>query len=202
MALSTPPNQPFGRVALALLLYHEVGHKSIHFQSIPLLISAWPVLGGRVDENKKPVQIDMRADADRKTEETNLLGNNAEDRETALRVMKNAIERVQLTPELRRQVDSYTQSERGFPHSATGTFFRMVYLSWITITTVGYGDIVPMTARARFLVGLEATFGIILLGLLVNSITSAASQVRREEAAKAGQATTDQPSSAPGDAPV
>jgi len=47
----------------------------------------------------------------------------------------------------------------------------MLYLSTITITTVGYGDIVPLTGLSRLLVGLEATCGIVLLGLLVSSLS-------------------------------
>jgi hypothetical protein len=201
ISLSSPPNGPFGRAALALFLCHERGHRSIHFQSIPLLISAWPGLGERIDERGRPVGIDVKVDVDRRAEETNMLGNDPEDRETALRVMRRAVERVRLAPELRRQVDAYTQAERGFPHSTTGTFFRMLYLSWITITTVGYGDIVPMTPWARFFVGVEATFGIILLGLLVNSIVSAASEVRKAEGGKGGKAQRDSPHSSPPDHP-
>jgi hypothetical protein len=181
IGMSAPPNNPCGRVALVLFLHDEKGHSSIHFTAIPLLISAWPVLGDRIDENENPVALHAKADVDRRAEETNLFGNDAQDREAALRAMQKAVERLRLSPELRQRVDNYTQAERGFPHSATGTFSRMLYLSWITITTVGYGDIVPMSTRARMLVGVEATFGIILLGLLVNSVIQWASALRKEQ---------------------
>jgi hypothetical protein len=36
----------------------------------------------------------------------------------------------------------------------------MLYLSAITITTVGYGDIVPLTDTARVLVGIQAVYGL------------------------------------------
>src|SRR5262245_33485638 len=42
------------------------------------------------------------------------------------------------------------------------TFARMLYLSAVTITTVGYGDIVPLTDIARAAAGTEAITGIIL----------------------------------------
>jgi hypothetical protein len=50
------------------------------------------------------------------------------------------------------------------------TFIRMLYFSAITITTVGYGDIVPVTTRTRLLVAIEAVFGVVLIGLFLNSI--------------------------------
>lgn len=48
-------------------------------------------------------------------------------------------------------------------------FPRMLYLSMVTITTLGYGDIVPLTNAARILIGIESTLGIIIMGWFVNS---------------------------------
>jgi voltage-gated potassium channel Kch len=62
---------------------------------------------------------------------------------------------------------------QGFPSSMPGAFGLMLYLSLVTITTVGYGETVPLTAIARLLVGLEATVGIVLLGSLINVICQA-----------------------------
>ena len=45
----------------------------------------------------------------------------------------------------------------------------MLYLSMVTITTLGYGDIVPLTNTARILIGVESTLGIIIMGWFVNS---------------------------------
>lgn len=59
----------------------------------------------------------------------------------------------------------------GNPHGLPGGFVRMLYLSAITTTTLGYGDIVPITSRARILVALEATLGIILIGLFLSAIS-------------------------------
>jgi len=50
-----------------------------------------------------------------------------------------------------------------------GLFWRMFYLSTATITTTGYGDIVPLTDLARGMVALESILGIVLIGLFINS---------------------------------
>lgn len=50
------------------------------------------------------------------------------------------------------------------------TFGRMLYLSAVTVTTVGYGDIVPLTDVARTAVALEAIGGIVLIGLFLNAL--------------------------------
>ncbi|MCI6152476.1 MAG: potassium channel family protein [Fusobacterium perfoetens] len=52
-------------------------------------------------------------------------------------------------------------------------YFKHIYFSFITITTVGYGDIYPLTTIGEFLVVLEILTGIILtnviLGLIISS---------------------------------
>jgi hypothetical protein len=50
------------------------------------------------------------------------------------------------------------------------TFVRTLYLSAVTITTVGYGDIVPLTDAARAAVASEAIIGIMLIGLFLNAL--------------------------------
>jgi hypothetical protein len=49
-------------------------------------------------------------------------------------------------------------------------FLRMLYFSVVTITTVGFGDVVPLTPRARALVTLEAFLGPILLGFFLTAV--------------------------------
>lgn len=46
----------------------------------------------------------------------------------------------------------------------------MLYLSTITITTTGYGDIVPITNIARVLVAVEAMSGVVVAGLFLNAV--------------------------------
>lgn len=55
--------------------------------------------------------------------------------------------------------------------AAKDTFFRMLYLSAVTVTTVGYGDIVPLTDLARTAVAAEAIVGIVLIGLFLNALS-------------------------------
>ena len=49
-------------------------------------------------------------------------------------------------------------------------FLTMLYFSAVTITTLGFGDIVPVTGMSRFTVGIEATWGIFVVGLFLNSL--------------------------------
>ena len=46
----------------------------------------------------------------------------------------------------------------------------MFYLSAIAITTLGYGEIVPITTMSRIMVSLESILGIILIGLFLNAL--------------------------------
>lgn len=50
------------------------------------------------------------------------------------------------------------------------SFLKMLYFSGVTIATIGYGDIVPVSWAARILTILEAIIGIILLAILGASI--------------------------------
>ncbi len=49
-------------------------------------------------------------------------------------------------------------------------FFKMMYFSSITIATLGYGDIVPITTLARSLTATEVILGVIIIGLFLNSL--------------------------------
>lgn len=59
---------------------------------------------------------------------------------------------------------------RGFPSNIPGQFWRMLYFSATTITTLGFGDIVPLTTSARMVVSAESVLGIVLMGLFLNSL--------------------------------
>ena len=52
-------------------------------------------------------------------------------------------------------------------------YFKHIYFSFITIATVGYGDIVPLNIFARFLAIIEVLFGMfltnVILGLVIGS---------------------------------
>jgi hypothetical protein len=52
----------------------------------------------------------------------------------------------------------------GDPWYASGRWWR------VTVTTLGFGDITPVTGAARASVALEAMLGIVLIGLFINSV--------------------------------
>jgi hypothetical protein len=79
------------------------------------------------------------------------------------------------------RLEGFNQAHGGFPSRVPGVFGRMLYLSAVTIATVGYGDVVPLTGRARFLTGLEAILGIVFLGLFINSLGLLRPQSARSE---------------------
>lgn len=57
----------------------------------------------------------------------------------------------------------------GEPTTISGHLGRMFYLSATTITTTGFGDIVPLSGFARFLCGAEAVLGWLIAGLFLNA---------------------------------
>jgi hypothetical protein len=50
---------------------------------------------------------------------------------------------------------------------------QLVYFSLVTITTLGYGDILPVTPIARVLAGVEAAVGVLYIAILIGRIVSA-----------------------------
>jgi hypothetical protein len=71
---------------------------------------------------------------------------------------------------LSEQMRDFAVAVRGFPSKIPGQFWRMVYFSATTITTLGFGDIVPLTTTARMVVSLESVLGIVLMGLFLNAV--------------------------------
>lgn len=67
------------------------------------------------------------------------------------------------------RLQTFDRGRQGDPSAVSGDFWRMVYFSATTITTVGYGDIIPLTGPARTLTGVEAVFGWVLAGLFLNA---------------------------------
>lgn len=60
---------------------------------------------------------------------------------------------------------------KGDPYFLRHDRMRMFYFSATTITTVGFGDIVPISEAARLLTGIEAILGWIVAGLFINAVT-------------------------------
>ncbi len=57
----------------------------------------------------------------------------------------------------------------------------LLYYSFITLTTVGYGDIVPLTTYARTFAVLEAVFGVFYTAILISRLVSAYHPETEEE---------------------
>lgn len=58
----------------------------------------------------------------------------------------------------------------GRPARENGRFSRMLYLSVVTTTTLGYGDIVPTTSWMRLAIALQTILGVVLSALFINAI--------------------------------
>ncbi|MEM7143994.1 MAG: potassium channel family protein [Verrucomicrobiota bacterium] len=56
----------------------------------------------------------------------------------------------------------------------------MLYFSFVTLTTLGYGDIVPLDPRSQMLAILEATTGVLFLTVLVARLVGEYGQMRAE----------------------
>ena len=56
------------------------------------------------------------------------------------------------------------------------TWQLMTYYSYVTLTTVGYGDIIPATSLARSLVSTEAVIGVLYMAILIGRLVGLYSQ--------------------------
>jgi voltage-gated potassium channel Kch len=50
--------------------------------------------------------------------------------------------------------------------------FNGIYFSFITLSTVGYGDITPVSRAARWLAALEAMTGLLYVAVLIARLVS------------------------------
>jgi len=77
-----------------------------------------------------------------------------------------------VSKELDDRMTMLAQAIRGDPAKPSGDFWKMLYLSALTITTRGASDISPLTTRARILITLEVVIGIALMGLFLIALVS------------------------------
>lgn len=69
-----------------------------------------------------------------------------------------------------------------FPNAISGltgetwqdNFPDLIYFSFVTLTTLGYGDLLPTSPIARFLVYIEAILGMFYMAIVVSSLVGAA----------------------------
>lgn len=79
---------------------------------------------------------------------------------------------VTLPDTLYSNIERYYSTAQGSPERLAGKLMRFTYLSAMTITTLGFGDIVPVSDRARFAVGCEAIYGVVMVGLFLNAVAT------------------------------
>lgn len=60
-----------------------------------------------------------------------------------------------------------------FPEGEAPGKAAVLYFSLVTITTLGYGDVLPMSPVARLLAGLEAALGTLYVAILIGRIVGA-----------------------------
>jgi hypothetical protein len=78
---------------------------------------------------------------------------------------------IAISDHLERQVRELFEAHQGNPSGLPGGYWRMLYMSAIATTTTGFGDIVPITTRARIITIGEVFLGMILVGLFLNALT-------------------------------
>ena len=66
-------------------------------------------------------------------------------------------------------------------HGGRSTIFDFLYLSMTTLTTTGYGDILPTSSWARSVVMLEQLVGVMYVALLISRLAGFAGRTRRAE---------------------
>jgi hypothetical protein len=77
---------------------------------------------------------------------------------------------IKVGPGTARRVNALLRAKAGFTDLLPGRPARSLYLSAVTITTLGFGDVVPVTTGARLLVGTEALADVIVAGLFLNAV--------------------------------
>lgn len=73
-----------------------------------------------------------------------------------------------VSEEVAKEADAFTRAQTQLQE---GRFLRMLYLSAVTATTLGYGDIIPLTTVARLSVALQSLLGLFLMGFFVYYVT-------------------------------
>ena len=72
---------------------------------------------------------------------------------------------------LDKKLNEFAMTIYGFPNSFMDNYWRMFYFSSVTLTTLGFGDIVPVSNLARILISIEAILGVVIIGLFLNALS-------------------------------
>lgn len=58
-------------------------------------------------------------------------------------------------------------------YSKVTSWLEAIYLTWITLMTIGYGDIAPVTFFGRLIVCIDGVFGVLLFGMVIALMSKA-----------------------------
>ncbi|HYZ83681.1 MAG TPA: potassium channel family protein [Bryobacteraceae bacterium] len=94
---------------------------------------------------------------------------------------------------LLQQAPSAIHFEPGVAESFSGQPSHLIYFSFTTLTTVGFGDIHPVTPAARALTTAEALVGQLYIAILIASLVGMALQARSVEPEQAGKRLSTKP---------
>jgi voltage-gated potassium channel len=97
-----------------------------------------------------------------------------------------------------QQAPSAIYFDPGVSESLPGQPSHLIYFSFMTLTTVGFGDVHPVTPVARALTVAEALVGQLYIAILIASLVGMALQARSEEEAQSA-VEADRPRKAPPD---
>jgi hypothetical protein len=77
---------------------------------------------------------------------------------------------LRLSRTLAKHLVAFSLADDGDPQYASDLWSRMAYLSGTVITTLGFGDVTPVSDAARWWVTSETVLGLILVGLFLNAL--------------------------------
>ena len=80
-----------------------------------------------------------------------------------------------MLPDKQEEMKRLVEGFNGSASSIDGNYWRMLYLSVVVITTLGLGDMVPISSLSRLLVAIESVLGLTMIGLFLNAISWQAS---------------------------
>jgi hypothetical protein len=85
---------------------------------------------------------------------------------------------IYLSPSAYKFIGDIYNVNKGYTKGTNGNFLRMLYLSASAITTLGLGDIYPISNWARFLIILESIIGVVVISMGINYLFQEASITR------------------------
>lgn len=83
--------------------------------------------------------------------------------------------------DIQSDLEDLWRSRQGLGAGIGGQFGRFLYLSAVTITTLGYGDIVPTGSTARALVATESVLGIVVIGAFLGALQARRGPAHRRD---------------------